>query len=79
MLINWYQVVAGIKGDFTDLITLLRLTNNAQDTYDKNNLIRQEYTTRTYKLITVFKNVKKAYYRTYSFSNNRKPATVSFY
>ena len=68
-----------MEGDLADLITLLRLTNSAQDTYDKDNPIRQEYATRAYKLITVFENVEKAHRRIYSLSGNRKPAAVSFY
>jgi len=68
-----------MEGDLTDLITLLRLTDSAQDTCDKDDPIRQEYAARAYKLIAVFENVKKAYCRTYSLFGNRKPAAVSFY
>jgi len=68
-----------MEGDLADLITLLRLTDSAQDTCDKDNPIRQEYAARAYKLIAVFENVEKAHRRTYGLSGDRKPTAVSFH
>ena len=68
-----------MEGDLADLMTLLRLTDSAQDACDEDDPIRQEYATYAYKLIIIFENVEKAYYCTYSLFGNYKPATVSFY
>ena len=68
-----------MEGDLADLMTLLRLTDSAQDTCDKDDPIRQEYAARAHKLIAVFENVEKAHRRAYGLSGDRKPAAVSFH